>query len=89
MRPPVDAEKIRALAAGFARVCDQPVCLYLTGGATAVLEGWREATVDVDIRFEPDLDQLFRAIPAVKEELQISGRGSKRSQPRMARPSAR
>lgn len=72
MRPPVDAERIRALAAGFARASDQPVRLYLTGGATAVIEGWRDATVDVDIRLEPDLDELYRAIPALKEHLQIS-----------------
>jgi hypothetical protein len=30
--------------------------MYLTGGATAVLEGWRNSTVDIDVRFEPDSD---------------------------------
>ena len=29
---------------------------YLTGGATAVLVGWRATTVDVDIELEPDQD---------------------------------
>jgi hypothetical protein len=31
------------------------VRVYLTGGSTAVIEGWRETTIDVDLRFEPDL----------------------------------
>jgi hypothetical protein len=27
-----------------------------------VLEGWRGSTVDVDLRFEPDLDEILRAL---------------------------
>jgi hypothetical protein len=45
---------------------------YLTGGATAVLLGWRDTTIDIDLRFEPELDELFRAIPELKEKLQIN-----------------
>jgi hypothetical protein len=37
-----------------------------------VLEGWREATVDVDLRFEPEADELLRALPALKESLGVS-----------------
>ena len=46
--------------------------VYLTGGATAVLVGWRDTTVDIDLRFEPELDELFRAIPHLKEKLRIN-----------------
>ncbi len=46
--------------------------MYLTGGATAVLEGWRPSTVDVDIRFEPDTDAALRAIAELKERLQVN-----------------
>jgi hypothetical protein len=42
----------------------------VTGGATAVLEGWRASTVEVDIRFEPESDPLLHALPKIKEELQ-------------------
>jgi hypothetical protein len=48
------------------------VRIYLTGGSTAVLEGWRAATVDVDLRFEPEADELLRALPALKERLDIN-----------------
>lgn len=46
--------------------------MYLTGGATAVLEGWRPSTVDVDVRFEPDSDRALRAISELKERLQVN-----------------
>jgi hypothetical protein len=46
--------------------------MYLTGGSTAVVEGWRESTADVDLRFEPEDDRLLRELPALKESLGVS-----------------
>lgn len=46
--------------------------IYLTGGATAVLFGWRLSTIDVDLKMEPESDQLFRAFPRLKEQLEIN-----------------
>jgi hypothetical protein len=54
------------------RAARHPVHVYLTGGATAVLEGWRASTLDVDIKLEPDDDVLLRAVPALKESLSIN-----------------
>lgn len=48
------------------------VNVYFTGGTTAVLMGWRDSTVDVDLRFEPELDEFFRAIPEIIEKLRMS-----------------
>lgn len=45
---------------------------YLTGGATAVLLGWRAATLDVDIRLEPEQEEALRALPAIKDELAVN-----------------
>jgi hypothetical protein len=45
---------------------------YLTGGATAVLIGWRSATLDVDIQLEPEQDEVLRAIPKIKNELAVN-----------------
>ncbi len=45
---------------------------YFTGGATAVLLGWRAATIDVDLKLVPEDDAVLRAIPRLKEELQIN-----------------
>ncbi len=46
--------------------------IYFTGGATAVLLGWRTATIDVDLCMFPDRDALFRAIPELKEKLELN-----------------
>lgn len=72
MRPPVDESRLRELARELGRIARQPVRIYLTGGSTAVLEHWRESTVDIDMRFEPDDDELLRALPALKERLQVN-----------------
>jgi len=72
MRRPVDEPRIRALAVELGRVARQHVRIYLTGGSTAVLEGWREATVDVDLRFEPEAHELLRALPALMESLGVN-----------------
>lgn len=72
MRPPVDRERLEALAEQLGRVASRRTIVYLTGGATAVLEGWRASTVDVDVRFDPETDELLRALPGLKEELQIN-----------------
>lgn len=37
-----------------------------------MLEGWRAATLDVDLRFEPEADELLRALPALKERLAVN-----------------
>lgn len=46
--------------------------VYFTGGATAVLMGWRDTTIDIDLRFDPELDELFRALQSLKESLGIN-----------------
>ncbi len=51
---------------------DEDTRIYFTGGATAVLLGWRESTLDVDIKIVPDRDKLLRAIPSLKEQLHIN-----------------
>jgi hypothetical protein len=72
MRPPVDVERIREFAHRLGRVAPGRTRIYLTGGATAVLEGWRASTIDVDVRFEPESDALLRELVALKERLGIN-----------------
>lgn len=72
MRAAVDAERVRALARELGRVAKRETTLYLTGGATAVVEGWRGSTVDVDLRLEPDSDELLMRIASVKDELNVN-----------------
>lgn len=72
MRPPVDRERIQAFARALARDAPNDTKLYLTGGASAVLRGWRAATLDIDIRFEPEADELLLAIARLKDELDVN-----------------
>jgi hypothetical protein len=51
---------------------DSETRVYLTGGATAVLLGWRATTIDADISILPESDRLLRAIPRLKEELRMN-----------------
>jgi len=72
MREPVDAERIREFTRTVGREAHGDVRVYLTGGATAVLYGWRATTVDIDIKMVPDSDRIFQAIPDVKERLRVN-----------------
>jgi hypothetical protein len=51
---------------------DSDARIYFTGGATAVLLEWRTSTIDVDIKLVPESDRLLRAIPRLKESLEIN-----------------
>lgn len=52
--------------------CPERVDVYFTGGATAVLYGWRETTIDVDIKLVPDKDEILRLLPGIKETQNIN-----------------
>jgi hypothetical protein len=66
------AERIRAFVRRLAPAATQPTTLYLTGGATAVLLGWRDATIDIDIKLVPDDGSVLRGIPPLKEALELN-----------------
>ena len=72
MRRPVDAPRLRQFMEAFGLAAAGAVRVYFTGGATAVLLGWRAATVDVDLAMEPDDDQLYRVIPGLKDSLELN-----------------
>jgi hypothetical protein len=72
MRALADADRILGFMDALGREADAAARVYFTGGATAVLLGWRASTIDVDIKVVPDLDRLLRAIPRLKEALQLN-----------------
>jgi hypothetical protein len=72
MRRPVDAERVRALMAALGRAARVECRIYLVGGTTAVLSGWRTSTVDVDLKLVPQDDSVLREIPRLKNELQVN-----------------
>jgi hypothetical protein len=58
--------------AALGAAADVDARVYFTGGATAVLHGWRSSTIDVDMKIVPDRDRMYRALPELKERLQIN-----------------
>ena len=72
MRGLADETRIRRFMREIARAARRPTRIYLTGGATAVLSHWRASTIDIDIKIVPEDDALFRAIPELKESLEIN-----------------
>ncbi len=72
MRDVADSAKIRCFMTALAQTTSSPVQVYFTGGATAVLIGWRRSTIDVDMHLVPDDDRLLRGIPHLKDDLQIN-----------------
>jgi hypothetical protein len=67
-----DAPRLLRFLRELARAADADTAVYLTGGATAVLLGWRDSTIDADILIVPERDSLFAALPRLKEELQLN-----------------
>lgn len=72
MRKPADADQIKRFMQVLGAAAPEEGTCYLIGGGTAVLLGWRETTIDVDIELDPEQDELLRALPAIKIDLQIN-----------------
>jgi hypothetical protein len=72
MRSNVDPQKIERLMKALGREARGSGCIYFTGGASALLIGWRSSTVDIDIRLDPEPPGIFQAIAKLKQELDIN-----------------
>jgi hypothetical protein len=72
MRELADSSRIEQFMRELGRAVDVEGRVYLTGGATAVLHGWRDTTIDIDIKLIPDSDEILREIPRLKEELNLN-----------------
>ncbi len=72
MRQPLDRDRLLRFLRALGAEAESETRLYLTGGATAVLLGWRTSTIDLDIKLEPESDRLLRAIPELKERLALN-----------------
>lgn len=72
MRSNVDQKKIEELMKALGRETRGSGCIYFTGGASALLIGWRSSTVDIDIRLDPEPPGIFQALAKLKQQLDIN-----------------
>lgn len=72
MRPPVDIARLNDFMSAMGRKTKGSGRIYFTGGATALLHGWRAMTVDVDIKADPEPSGFFESIAIIKNELSLN-----------------
>jgi len=72
MREKVSVERVEKFMKAIGRAGKENARIYFVGGATAVLLGWRETTIDLDVKIIPDADEILRALPKLKEDLQLN-----------------
>jgi hypothetical protein len=67
-----DGDRIREFLRALSAETERETRIYLTGGATAVLYGWRPYTIDLDIKLVPEDERLLRVLPVIAERLGIN-----------------
>ncbi len=72
MRGETDCAKVKSFMDALARRVRGAGRIYLVGGGTAVLYGWREATIDVDLKADPEPAGFFEAIAELKEAIDVN-----------------
>ena len=72
MRPPVTGEKIERLMTALGKSVTGPGVIFFTGGVTALLHGWRETTIDIDLKALPEPSGLFEALAELKERENVN-----------------
>jgi hypothetical protein len=72
MRERVSAQALEQFMKALGHAGRTSARIYFVGGATAVLLGWRETTIDIDLKLVPEVNELLRALPELKERLHIN-----------------
>jgi hypothetical protein len=72
MRQKVSRDRLAQFMKSIGRGEKKKARVYFVGGATAVLLGWRETTIDIDLKMVPELDEVLRKLPKLKEDLQLN-----------------
>lgn len=72
MRAETSVNKINRFMVELGKAVGSPGCIYFTGGVSAVLFGWRDTTLDVDLKADPEPQGFFEALPRLKDSLDIN-----------------
>lgn len=72
MRALATSARIDEFFRALGRAASAPSRVYVTGGATAVLLELRSSTIDIDLKLIPESDEVLRAIPQLKNRLQVN-----------------
>lgn len=72
MRRNVTIESLNQFMRALAAAARSPGKVYFTGGTTALLLGFRQQTIDIDIKMDPEPEGAFEAIAALKNQLDLN-----------------
>jgi hypothetical protein len=72
IRRKVNLETLKQFMRELATAARSPGKVYLTGGATALLLGFREQTIDIDLKLDPEPEGVFDAIADLKNRLNLN-----------------
>jgi hypothetical protein len=72
MRQKVTAARLEEFMKALGSGVTDAARVYLVGGASSVLLGWRDSTIDVDLKLVPENDEILRKLPSLKERLQLN-----------------
>ncbi len=65
-------ETLKVFMEELAAAAQSPGKVYFTGGATALLLGFREQTIDIDLKLDPEPKGVFEAIAKLKNSLDVN-----------------
>lgn len=72
MRQETDKDRLIAFMSQLGEKVGSSGRVYFTGGACSVWFGWREMTVDIDIKADPEPMGFFEGIAEMKEVMQLN-----------------
>src|SRR5438309_834142 len=72
MQRSVNRSKLEEFMNAIGRRAKTPGIIYITGGSTALLLGFRDQTIDIDIKLDPEPEGVFEAIADLKISLNIN-----------------
>ena len=72
MRERVTSERLQEFMRVLGDRLTQQTRVFLVGGATAVLLGWRSSTIDIDLKVIPDSDESLQLFSILKDRLDVN-----------------
>jgi hypothetical protein len=72
MRRKVTSATLRQFMEELAAAARSPGKVYFTGGSTALLLGFRDQTIDIDLKLDPEPAGAFEAIAGLKNRLDLN-----------------
>lgn len=72
MRRKVTIPALKEFMKELGAAARSPGKVYFTGGTTALLLGFREQTIDIDLKLDPEPQGAFEAIAVLKQQLNLN-----------------